>query len=252
MITSLLDQRTAVVTGGGDIGGVIARGLQHHGAKVEIWDRSAEVLNAAGADGLSPREVDVTDLDAVVTAAEAACGEHAGVEIVVNSAAIAEFGSVTELDPAAWQHTIDVNLTGVFNVCRAFVPSMRTAGRGSIVNISSIGGLRGEPDFASYCASKFAVIGFTQSLAREVGPFGVRANCVCPGAVESRMNTETMARDARRYGISIDDVERRIVARTSLQRLVQPTDIANAVVFLASDLSSCITAESISVTGGVF
>ena len=96
------------------------------------------------------------------------------------------------------------------------------------------------------------MIGLTQSLAREVGPAGIRVNAVCPGAVESQMNTDTMARDARRYGITVEDVEQRIVARTALGRLVQPGDVADAVVFLASDLSSCITGESLAVTGGIF
>jgi NAD(P)-dependent dehydrogenase (short-subunit alcohol dehydrogenase family) len=140
----------------------------------------------------------------------------------------------------------------VFLVCRSLLGALRVNGGGSIVNISSVGGLRGEPEFAAYCSSKFAVMGFTQSLAREVGEFGIRVNAVCPGAVASQMNTETMARDARRLGVSVDDIEAKIIARTSLRRLVDPTDIANAVVFLTSDLASCVTAESVSVTGGVF
>ena len=248
---SLLAGRRAVVTGAGDIGSVVARRLHDHDASVEVWDASAGALSSVEADGIGVREVDVTDRDAVEAAAEAAAGE-APVDALVNTAAVARFGSVADLDPDQWQETLDVNLTGVYLCCRAFVVPMADAGGGSIVNISSVGGLKGEPDFASYCASKFGVIGLTQSLAREVGSFGIRVNAVCPGAVESQMNTETMARDARRYGITIEDVEQRILARTALGRLVQPGDVADAVVFLASDLSSCITAESLAVTGGIF
>ena len=248
---SLLEGRRAVVTGAGDIGSVVARRLHDHGASVEVWDASAAALAGVAADGLVVRQLDVTDRSAVRAAAEDAVSE-APVNVLANTAAVARFGSVAELDPDHWQETIDVNLTGVYLCCRAFVGLMAAAGGGSIVNISSIGGLRGEPDFASYCASKFGVIGLTQSLAREVGSFGIRVNAVCPGAVESQMNTETMARDARRYGITVEDVEQRILARTALGRLVQPSDVADAVVFLGSDLSSCITAESLSVTGGVF
>ena len=248
---SLLEGRRAVVTGAGDIGSVVAKGLRGHGATVEVWDSSAAALSRVEADGIGVRIVDVTDRGAVTAAAEdTAAG--APVNVLANTAAVARFGSVTDLDPDQWQETLDVNLTGVYLCCRAFVKPMAAAGGGSIVNISSVGGLRGEPDFASYCASKFGVIGLTQSLAREVGSSGIRVNAVCPGAVESQMNTETMARDARRYGVTIDDVEQRILARTALGRLVQPSDIADAVVFLASDLSSCITAESLAVTGGVF
>ena len=248
---SLLEGRSAVVTGAGDIGGVVAQRLHDHGASVEVWDASAAALSRVEADGIGVRQVDVTDRDAVTSAAEDAVAVGP-VNVLANTAAVARFGSVADLDPDQWQETLDVNLTGVYLCCRAFVALMAATGGGSIVNISSIGGLKGEPDFASYCASKFGVIGLTQSLAREVGSFNIRVNAVCPGAVESQMNTDTMARDARRYGITLEDVEERILTRTALGRLVQPGDVADAVVFLASDLSSCITAESLAVTGGIF
>jgi NAD(P)-dependent dehydrogenase (short-subunit alcohol dehydrogenase family) len=248
---SLLEGRSAVVTGAGDIGSVVAQRLHDHGATVEVWDASTEALARVEAAGIGVREMDVTDREAVMAAAEDAAAVGP-VNVLANTAAVARFGSVADLDPDQWQETLDVNLTGVYLCCRAFVGPMAAAGGGSIVNISSVGGLKGEPDFASYCASKFGVIGLTQSLAREVGPFNIRVNAVCPGAVESQMNTDTMARDARRYGITLEDVEQRILSRTALGRLVQPGDVADAVVFLASDLSSCITAESLAVTGGIF
>ena len=226
---SLLEGRRAVVAGAGDIGSVVAQRLNDHGATVEVWDSSPEALAGVQGEGITVHQLDVTD-----------------------RAAVARFGSITDLDPDDWQQTIDVNLTGVYLCCRAFVGPLAQAGGGSIINISSIGGLRGEPDFASYCASRFGVIGLTQSLAREVGSAGIRVNAVCPAAVESQMNTDTMARDARRSGITVEDVEQKILARTALGRLVQPSDIGDAVVFLASDLPSCITAESLAVTGGVF
>ena len=248
---SLLEGRNAVVTGAGDIGRVVAQRLHDHGAAVEVWDASAAALARVETGGIGVREVDVTDRDAVTAAATDAAAVGP-VNVLANTAAVARFGSVADLDPDQWQETLDVNLTGVYLCCRAFVGPMAATGGGSIVNISSIGGLKGEPDFASYCASKFGVIGLTQSLAREVGSFNIRVNAVCPGAVESQMNTDTMARDARRYGITLEDVEQRILTRTALGRLVQPGDVADAVVFLASDLSSCITAESLAVTGGIF
>ncbi len=248
---SLLRGRRAVVTGAGDIGSVVAQRLHEHGAAVEVWDSSQASLARVEAGGMDVRLVDVTDRDAVEAAAEDAAAA-APVNVLANTAAVARFGSLAELDPDDWQETLDVNLTGVYFCCRAFATLMAAGGGGSIVNISSIGGLRGEADFAAYCASKFGVIGLTQSLAREVGASGIRVNTVCPGAVESQMNTDTMARDARRYGTTVEDVERRILTRTALGRLVQPADVADAVVFLASDLSSCITGESLAVTGGIF
>lgn len=247
----LLSDTTAVVTGGGDIGGAIVRGLAAHGAVVEVWDRSEGVLEHLAADGFSTRVVDVTARDDVGRVAADALGALGHVDTLVNSAAVATFASVADMTEEQWQRTLDVNLTGVFNVTQALLDHFFERGTGSVVNISSIGGLRGEPDFSNYCASKFGVIGFTQSLAREAGERGVRVNAVCPGAVESRMNTQTMARDARRLGCSVEEVERRIIERTPLRRLVRPSDVADAVVFLGSDLASCITGACIPVTGGV-
>lgn len=249
---SLLSGRRTVVTGAGDIGSAIVSTLTAHGAQVEVWDNSPDALARVAADRVTTRTVDLTDADAVRRAADDAADALGGVDSLVTSAAIARFGMAEDMDLDDWDDTISVNLRGVFLACRSLIPALRANGTGSIVNISSIGGLRGEPEYAAYCSSKFAVIGLTQSLAREVGEFGIRVNAVCPGAVSSEMNTATMARDARRLGVSLDDIEAKIIARTSLRRLVAPTDIADAVVFLISDLASCITAESISVTGGVF
>jgi NAD(P)-dependent dehydrogenase (short-subunit alcohol dehydrogenase family) len=250
----LLSGRRAVVTGAGDIGGVIARELHRHGAAVTVWDRSEQALQrlSDGTDGLSTRAVDVTSWEDVQASAEAAIAAMGGVDVLVNSAAIATFAPVSMLDPEDWRRTIDVNLTGVFLTCKGFVSHMTENGGGSIVNISSIGGLRGEPEFSHYCAAKFGVIGFTQSLAREVGEHGVRVNAVCPGAVESTMNTDTMARDARRLGVPIGDIEQAILRKTAMRRLTKPTDVADAVVFFASDLASFVTGEALAVTGGVF
>ncbi|HEY7282337.1 MAG TPA: SDR family NAD(P)-dependent oxidoreductase [Actinomycetota bacterium] len=254
-MANLLEGRNAVVTGAGDIGGVIARELHEHGANVMVWDRDPAALGRLAdrmTERLSTRPVDVTSWEDVRSAAEEAVGSLGGVDVMVNSAAIATFAPVATLDVDDWRRTIDVNLTGVFLCCKAIVPHMIERGSGAIVNISSIGGLRGEPEFSHYCAAKFGVLGLTQSLAREVGEHGVRVNAVCPGAVESTMNTDTMARDARRLGVPVEEIERVIVGKTALRRLTQPTDVANAVVYLASDLASFVTGESVAVTGGVF
>jgi len=253
-MTPLLADRVAVVTGAGDIGSVIATTLHDHGARVTVWDRSAEALarvSAHSAD-IATQTIDITDREAVADCARKVIDATGGVDALVNTAAVATFAPVAEMTPDDWQRTIDINLTGVFTCCQAFVAHMRERAGGSIVNISSIGGLRGEPEFSHYCASKFGVIGLSESLAREVGPDGVRVNCVCPGAVESTMNTDTMARDARRLGVAVDDIQDRILAKTALRRLVQPRDIADAVAFLTSDMAACITGVALPVTGGIF
>ena len=253
-MTMLLADQVAVVTGAGDIGSVVAATLRDHGAKVTVWDRSPEALTQVTSlhPDIKVDVVDVVDETAAATGAQRIIDEMDQIDILVNTAAVATFAPLAEMTRADWQTTIDVNLTGVFSCCQAVVPHLTARGSGSIVNISSIGGLRGEPEFSHYCASKFGVIGLSESLAREVGPSGVRVNCVCPGAVESTMNTDTMARDARRLDTTVDDIQKRIEDKTALRRLVQPVDVANAVVFLSSNLASSITGVAIPVTGGIF
>jgi 3-oxoacyl-[acyl-carrier protein] reductase len=252
---ALLTGRTAVVTGAGDIGRVVARVLHDHGASLMVWDASEDALENLRSSGLSrleTRRLDLTSWPDVQAAADDAAVQLDRIDVLVNTAAIATFASVRNLAVEDWRRTIDVNLTGVFLTCKAVVGHMVDQGGGSIVNISSIGGLRGEPEFSHYCAAKFGVIGLTESLAREVGEHGVRVNAVCPGAVESAMNTATMDRDARRLGVPTAQIEKMIVARTALRALTQPEDIANAVLWLASDLASFVTGVSVPVTGGVF
>lgn len=251
-VPALLQGRRAVVVGTGDIGGAIAVALVEHGASVRSWDRTDRPVEAPDGVVLDHDVVDISNPSEVASAAARIAADWGGVDIVVNSAAIARFGFVEELDPATWNEVISVNLTGTFLVCRELVPILRSSGGGSIINISSVGGLRGEPEFSAYCAAKFGVIGFTQSLAREVGRDRIRVNAVCPGAVDSSMNTETMQRMADRMGVGVDHVRQAIVDRTSLRRLIEPVDIAGAVVYLASDLSAGISAESLVVAGGVF
>jgi len=254
LVPSLLVGRTAVVTGAGDIGAVVARELVRHGAIVEVWDRSAPALDRVGEicrGGVTTRRVDTTSWPELEAATHDTVGKLGTVDVLVNTAAVLTFSPVAEMDPDVWRETIEVNLTGVFLSCRAIVGHMISNGRGSIITISSVAGLRGEPDLSHYSASKFGVIGLTQSLAREAGPFGVRANCVSPGAIASAMNTETLASAARRLGASVEESERQVIARTPLRRLGEPLDVANVVVFLASDLASFVTGQTIAVTGGI-
>jgi NAD(P)-dependent dehydrogenase (short-subunit alcohol dehydrogenase family) len=247
-----LQGRVAVVTGTGAIGGAVVAALAGSGADVAVWDRSASALAEVADTAASLHEVDVRDEQDVARVAALTVENHGGVDILVNSAAVATFAPVETMDLAMWRETIDVNLTGVFLVCRALIAPMAARGGGSIINFASIGGLRGEPEYSHYCASKFGVIGFSQSLAREVGDRGIRVNAVAPGAIASPMNTVTMERDARRLGTSVESIEERIVQRVSLRRIGAPADVARVVLFLASDLSGYVSGETVSITGGVF
>ena len=247
----LLEDRVVVVTGAGDIGAAVMTAMVGHGARVIVWDRHTGLLEDLP-EGVTGNVVDVTSDEGVVRAADAAIRSEGRLDVLVNTAGVLTSGAVSEMSTDLWQETIDINLSGVFRCCRAVAGHMTDRRSGSIVNISSTGGLRGAADLAHYCASKFGVIGLSESLAREVGQYGVRVNCVCPGAVESAMNTTTLAAMARRAGCSYEAVEDSIITNTALRRLVQPADVANAAVFLASDLSSCITGAALPVSGGLF
>lgn len=247
----LLSDHRVVITGVGDIGGVVATTLLGHGAEIEVWDSKPDALRESGLPG---RCVDVTDADAVDAAMEESldAGPLTG---LVTTAGILTMAPVVGLDPSDWRRVIDVNLTGTFLCCRAaaarmFTEEPPTVGR-SIVTVSSIGGLRGEPDIAHYSASKFGVIGLTESLARELGPSGIRVNSVCPGAVDSRMNTDLIAMYAAGGDAEPSALEQSIIESTPLRRLATPADVAGTVTYLLSDLAGFVTGESIAVTGGL-
>lgn len=254
----LLAGRHAVVTGAGDIGRVIVRELVLNGATVVAWDTD-ETLFADGF-GLGRDEqsrvksatVDVTSVQSVEKAAAEAVEELGRVDILVNSAAVlGPVASVQETSRDQWNRVLDINLSGVFTCCSALLPALVEAGSGSIVNVSSVGGLSGEANIAAYCASKFGVIGFSESLAGEVGPLGVRVNCVCPGAIDSRMNSSLLDAFAAGQGRDSQDLLDDLLASTPLRRLITAEEVARAVAFLASDFSQGITGQSLRVDGGL-
>lgn len=234
-----LHGRVAIVTGGArGIGEAYARALHGAGAEVVI----ADVLTAAGESlagelGRGARfiELDVTDEEAWAAAVEdtvAACG---GVDVLVNNAGIANAAPIEHFSLEKWHAVIGVNLTGTFLGCRAVVPAMKAAGRGSIVNVSSVEGLRGSVHLHGYTASKFAVRGLTKSLAVELGPSGIRVNSVHPGFIRTEMTTRI-------------DPEGLVIP---LARSGVPEDLAGAVLFLAGDASAYLTGAEIVVDGGM-
>ena len=239
------------MTGGGDIGAAVVSALRQHGAGVTVWDRHPRVLEGLP-EGVAGRVVDVTSDSEVESATDAIIDAGGRIDVLVNTAGILTSAAVAEMSTDAWDQTIEVNLSGVFRCCRAVVPHMIDRGSGSIVNVSSTGGLRGAVDHGHYCASKFGVIGLSESLALEVGRHGIRVNCICPGAVSSEMNTAMLTAMASSAGSTYETFEGSIIDKTALRRLVQPADVANAAVFLASDLSSCITGVALPVSGGLF
>ena len=253
---SSLHGRRALVTGAGSgIGRAIARALMAAGAEVAITDldlAAAEAVAAELGKSAIALRLDVTDAAATGAAIQEIADRLGGLEIVCANAGISSMARVIDLTEQEWDANMAVNAKGVFLTNRAAVRHwLRTGDKGVIVNTASLAGKQGVPLLAHYAASKFAVVGFTQSLAREVAEHGIRVNCVCPGFVRTGMQERELVWEAGLRGMTPDMVRDEYVALTPLGRLEEPEDVADAVVFLASDAARFITGEALNVTGGV-
>lgn len=251
-----LDGRRALVTGGtAGIGRAIARALAAAGAQVAVTglDGRAAAAVTGEIDGVAIADtLDVTDAAQTARVVERVVAELGGLEIVCANAGVSTMSRVVDLSEAEWEHNMAVNAKGVFLTNQAAVRSfLRSGTRGVIVNTASLAGKRGAPLLAHYSASKFAVVGFTQALAREVAEHGIRVNCVCPGYVRTSMQDREIVWESGLRGMTPEAVREAYVARTPLGRLEEPDDVADAVVFLASDAAGFITGEALNVSGGV-
>jgi NAD(P)-dependent dehydrogenase (short-subunit alcohol dehydrogenase family) len=178
--------------------------------------------------------------------------ELGGLDALVNNAGIAgPTGGVEDIVPAEWRRCIDVGLTGQFLCARRAVPMLKAAAGGSIVNMSSAAGRHGYAFRTPYSAAKFGVIGFTQSLAKELGPANIRVNAILPGIVEGPRMEGVIRDRAAQLSISETEMEKRYLERVSLRRMVSPRDVAATVAFLLSDAGRNISGQSIGVDGNV-
>ena len=234
-----LEGKTALVTGGSrGIGAEIARELARAGAAVTLsYNSGKDEAEAVAAEiGARAKQADVSDPEQAKALVEAA-GE---VEILVNNAGLTRDGLLARMSDDDWRAVVDTNLGGVFHTCRAACRGMMKRRRGSIVNISSIVGVHGNPGQTNYSASKAGIIGFTKALARELGNRGVRANVVAPGYVDTRL-TQVIA----------GELKEAMLTNTPLGRFGAPEDVAGAVRFLCSDEASFITGDVLLVDGGL-
>ena len=253
----LLEGQIAIVTGSAQgIGAGIAETLGGFGATVVIADldgdkaiAKADELTAAGIKALGVVH-DVTSSESGAALAERVTGELGRIDLLVNNAGISGRVPLDEMADRTWDAMINVNLTGVARTSRAVVPVMKQQGAGNIVSVSSVAGRAGKANMTHYCASKFGVIGFTQSLALELALTGVRANTVCPGIVRTAMWDVELAEISEARGISVDQAWADTLAGIPLNRPQTPADIGNAVAFLASPLAGNITGQALNVDGG--
>lgn len=243
----MLQGKTAIVTGGTrGIGLAIVKCFLTNGARVALFGSRPETVDKALAQikeerpdapvmGLSP---DLTDYTSVKAAVEKVAAAFSGVDILVNNAGISAREPLAQYEEEKFKQIMDLNVTAVFNGCKAVEPIMCEAGGGCIINTSSMVSLYGQPSGVGYPASKFAVNGLTHSLARKLGREGIRVNAVAPGVTRTDM-----------VAALPKEMVDRISAPIPLGRIGEPEEVANVFLFLASDLASYVTGAVVSVDG---
>ena len=233
-----VDGKVALISGGArGIGAADARLLVAEGAKVVIGDKrddEGKALEAELGDAARYVHLDVTKPEDWQAAVATTVDEFGRLDVLVNNAGIANGSTIQQFDLGQWQRILDINLTGVFLGIRAAAGPMKAAGRGSIINISSIEGIAGTIACHGYTATKFAVRGLTKSAALELGPSGIRVNSIHPGLIRTPM-TEWVPED---------------IFQTALGRIAEPKEVSNLVIYLASDESSYSTGSEFVVDGG--
>jgi NAD(P)-dependent dehydrogenase (short-subunit alcohol dehydrogenase family) len=243
METSAKGMRVLVTAGGAGIGRAIAQTFRDHGARVHTCDIDAKT---------KPDTVtDVSDVGQVDKLFQEVQKNLGGLDVLVNNAGIAgPTGKVEDIRPEDWDRCIAIDLNGMFYCTRKAMPLIKAAGGGSIINLSSAAGRLAFPMRTPYSAAKWAVVGFTESLAAEAGPFKVRVNCIQPGIVEGERIERVIGAKAQRLGVSNEEVRKKMVEGVSMLTTVSAQDIANMALFLATEAGKHISGQALSVCGG--
>jgi meso-butanediol dehydrogenase/(S,S)-butanediol dehydrogenase/diacetyl reductase len=251
-----LEDKVALVTGSaGGIGRAIALSLAKEGASVVVADKEPghETLNMIRALGRPAFyvAVDVRDARSVEQLVSRAIQEYGKIDVLVNNAGVFIYATVVDMTEEQWNLTFDVNTKGFFLCCKAVAREMiarKIAGK--IINVSSSAALTGHVGYSAYCSSKRAVLAFSESLAKELGPFGINVNAICPGDTDTDMLADEIRKLAIQKAVSQDQVRKEKLVNIPLGRFATPEDIANVVIFLASDESRHVSGEFIKITGG--
>ena len=256
-IAEELAGRKAIVTGAGSgIGKAIATAFVRHGVSVAVadinGDAAAAVATKLGSSSFG-LAMDVSKRDSVEAGFRTVIDRWGGFDILAANAGVSTMNRAVDITDKEWDFNFDVNIRGVFLTNQIAARHFLAAGKPAvIVNTASLAAKVGAPLLAHYSASKFAVLGWTQALARELAANNIRVNAVCPGFVKTSMQTREIEWEAQLRGVTPERVIADYVAQTPLGRLEEPEDVADLVVFLASDGARFMTGQGINVTGGVY
>jgi len=243
-------QRVLVTAGASGIGREIARSFAAAGAKVFVADINEQALATLAREcpSIQTGICDVlsrADIERTVPKAVAALG---GLDVLVNNAGISgPTSSVEAFDPDEWETVMQINLTGTFNVTRLAIPFLKQSHAGSIIVMSSVAGRFGYPNRSAYSASKWGLVGFTKTLSRELGDFGIRVNAILPGAVAGARMEGVLEGRAKLSGRTLEEERKDAMSIQSLKRFVDPGDIAALAVFIASDAGKSISGQTLNI-----
>jgi len=253
-----LEGKVALITGGGKgLGREISKCLAQKGANLVLVARDKDLLEIlaeevklfGGKALVCPG--DISQEIVVEKSVQKALESFGKIDILVNNAGImGPNDPIKDIILKDWERTMSVNLTSSFLYIKNVIPIMAKLKRGSIINISSLSGVKGVVNRSPYCASKWAMIGMSKAVAQEVGPYNIRVNVVCPGAVEGERINQVINKRAKDHNISYEEMIEKTIEDTPLRRMVSPGEVASVVAFLASDNSSGITGEEIVVSAG--
>jgi NAD(P)-dependent dehydrogenase (short-subunit alcohol dehydrogenase family) len=244
--------RVLVTAGASGIGLEIARSFVREGARVHLCDVDEAALASVAASDpdVTRSRADVANRADVTRLFEEALHALGGLDVLVNNAGIAgPTARVDAISPEDWDRTLEVNITGQFNCVRLAVPHLCESDNASIINLSSAAGRFGFPLRSPYSASKWAVVGFTKTLAMELGSLGIRVNAILPGVVEGDRIRRVIESKAQARGVSYEEMEDEFLRHVSLRTAVTPQQIADQIVFLCSPRGRTISGQAISIDG---